>query len=882
MPLPKAYDPKGVEDRWYRFWEEKNYLRGHVNPDKPPYAIVIPPPNVTGELHMGHALNNIMQDIMIRYKRMDGYEACWFPGTDHAGIATQNVVERELAKEGLTRHDLGRERFLERVWEWKERYGHRIREQLKALGCSCDWERERFTLDEGLSEAVLEVFIRLYEEGLIYRGERIINWCPRCQTALSDIEVEHEETQGTLYYIKYPLEGSDGALVIATTRPETMLADTAVAVHPQDERYKHLIGKTAVLPLIGRRLPIIADEAVDPKFGTGALKVTPGHDATDFEIGQRHGLKIINIFESDASTNENAGAYKGLERFVCRSRVIEDLKREGLLVKEEPYTHAVGHCQRCLTAIEPIVSKQWFVRMEELAKPAIEVVKRGEIVFIPERWTKIYFDWMENIKDWCISRQLWWGHRIPAWHCRGCGGVTVSREEPQVCSQCSSSDIYQDEDVLDTWFSSALWPFSIMGWPKETPELKYFYPTALLVTGPDIIFFWVARMIMMGLHFIGQIPFRAVLFNPIVKDEKGRRMSKSLGTGIDPLEMKEQYGMDALRFTLASSMTKGQDLKLSLDDVEGARKFLNKIWNATRFALMNLEGFSPEGLSLKDLPLKLEDRWMLSRLARTIDTVRNHLDGYDFNVVGETLYEFFWHEFCDWYLELIKRRLSGEDALDERIAQYVLHLTLKEVLKLLHPLVPFITEELWQKLPTRDTESVMIAPFPCAEPEWVDEEAERAMETLQELISAVRTIRSELHVPPELRVRILIRTENPRIEQLILEHERFFRDLARVEGLAVGSTVERPRHAPRKVLEYAEIFMPLEGLIDLDWQRELLARELEEVRRELEGTRRRLEDAEFLKKAPEEIVRKEKERSQELSARVERLEQNLELLETGS
>jgi len=880
MQLPKAYDHKGVEERWYKFWEENGYLRGRVNPDKPAYAIVIPPPNVTGELHMGHALNNTLQDIMIRYKRMDGYEACWFPGTDHAGIATQNVVERELAKEGLTRQDLGRERFLERVWQWKERYGHRIREQLKALGCSCDWERERFTLDEGLSQAVLEVFIRLYEEGLIYRGERIINWCPRCQTALSDIEVEHKESEGKLYYIKYPLEGSEEALVIATTRPETMLADTAVAVHPEDERYKHLIGKAAVLPLMGRRLPIVADEAVDPSFGTGALKVTPGHDATDFEIGQRHGLEMINIFNPDATTNENAGAYKGLERSACRTRVVEDLKRQELLVKEEPYTHSLGRCQRCHTTIEPLISKQWFVRMEELARPAIEAVRSGKIKFIPERWTKIYFDWMENIRDWCISRQLWWGHRIPAWHCRSCGEITVSREEPKACSKCSSTDIYQDEDVLDTWFSSALWPFSVMGWPKETPELRYFYPTALLVTGPDIIFFWVARMIMMGLHFMGEIPFKAVLFNPIVKDEKGRRMSKSLGTGIDPLEMKEQYGMDALRFTLASSMTKGQDLVLSLDDVEGARKFLNKIWNATRFALMNLEGFSPDGRP-RELPLKLEDRWMLSRLAHTIETIRTHLDSYDFNVVGETLYEFFWHQFCDWYLELIKRRLGGEDPQDKRAAQYVLYLTLKETLKLLHPLIPFITEELWQKLPAREAESIMIAPFPSFDESWLDGEAERSMGVLQELISAIRMVRSELHVPPELKVRVLIRTEEGEIERLALEHERFFRDLARVDALEVGASIERPKAAPRSVLEYAEVFMPLEGLVDLDKQREILVRELREARSELEGSLRRLEDTEFLKKAPEEIVRREKERYRELSAKVERLEENLKLLETG-
>jgi valyl-tRNA synthetase len=904
MTLPKAYDPKGVEDRWYSFWEERGYLHGRVRPEKPSYSIVIPPPNVTGELHMGHALNNILQDVMIRYKRMDGYEACWFPGTDHASIAVHVLIERGLHSRELddllqqigysvpaddrplTRHDLGREVFIRLGWAWREKYGDRIRKQLKALGCSCDWERERFTLDEGFSRAVLEVFVRLYNEGSIYRGERLINWCPRCQTALSDLEVEYEELEGTLYHIKYPVEGSDEALVIATTRPETMLADTAVAVHPEDERYKRFVGKHVILPLMGRKIPIIADEAVDPEFGTGALKVTPGHDPTDFEIGERRGLEIISIFHPDGTCNENAGRYQGLDRFECRGRVVEDLKREGLLLKEEPYVHSVGHCQRCHTVVEPMISKQWFMRMRGLAAPAIEAVRSGIINFVPERWEKIYFNWMENIRDWCISRQLWWGHRIPAWHCRDCEGITVQLNEPEKCAHCGSADIHQDEDILDTWFSSALWPFGIMGWPEETEELHYFYPTSLLSTGPDIIFFWVARMIMMGLHFLGEIPFRDVYFHPIIVDERGQKMSKSKGNVIDPLEMKERFGIDALRFTLLSFVTKGQEMRLSIGDIEGSRKFLNKIWNATRFALMNLEDFRPQGpeLDLREPLERLEDRWMLSRLTRVIEGVRAHLESYDFNVAAKALYEFTWHELCDWYLELIKPRLLGQDPRDQQAAQHVLALALRETLKLLHPLVPFLTEELWQKLPEalRDAESAMIAPFPRPHESWLDEDAEREMGILQELITAIRTIRSEMRVPPGVRPDVIIRTENPEIERLCLNHERFFLDLARVERLVIGPSVERPKSAPRKVLDYAEVFVPLEGLIDLDAQRKRLERELEDARRELERIRRRLDNEEFLAKAPQEIIEKEKTRDVELRAMIERLEENLSLMGAGS
>ncbi|MBI1729115.1 valine--tRNA ligase [Candidatus Acetothermia bacterium] len=881
MELPKSYDPKGVEDSRYQVWLGKRYFHGDVNSKREPFSVVIPPPNVTGELHFGHALVNTLQDIMIRYKRMDGYEACWLPGTDHAGIATQNVVERELRKEGLTRQDLGREKFIERVWAWKEKYGNRIRVQLQSLGCSCDWERERFTLDDGLSKAVIEVFVRLYEEGFIYQGERLINWCPRCHTALSDIEVNHEEKESALYYIQYPVKDSNESLVIATTRPETMLADTSVAVHPKDKRYKKLIGKHVVLPLTGRLIPIIADDAVDQEFGTGALKVTPGHDFADFDIAQRHQLEIINIYNPDCTTNENAGIYKNTDRFEVRKRVLSDLQAQGLLIKEEPYRQSVGHCQRCHTVVEPLLSKQWFVKMRDLAKPAIQVVRNGEIEFVPERWQKIYFDWMENIKDWCISRQLWWGHRIPAWRCDDCGGITVSREAPKRCSKCNSSKIQQDEDVLDTWFSSGLWPFSIMGWPQETPELKNFFPTSLLVTGPDIIFFWVARMIFFGLHFVGEIPFKRVLFNPIVKDDQGRRMSKSLGTGVDFLELKDEFGMDSVRFTLASSMTKGQDLKLSVQDVEGARKFLNKIWNATRFALMNLEDYDPKCIDPEKLEFELEDRWMLSRLNHAIKVVRDSFESFDFNIAATALYEFFWHDLCDWYLELIKSRITrGEPS--KAAAQYVLQLTLRESLKLLHPIIPFLTDELWQKLPETDAESAMIAPFPTTQKRWANEDAEHEMGILQELIGAIRTIRSELNVPPNKQTHVHIQTENAQIEKLCKMHKSFFTELARVEQLEIGAHVKRPDKAPRKVFDYAEVFVPVEGLIDVDQMTASLSKERQAVLRELQNIESRLGSTEFLKKAPAEIVERERDKLKDLTLKAERLNDNLELLGANS
>jgi valyl-tRNA synthetase len=873
--IPKAYDPARVEGKWYRFWEERGYFKCEISRDKKPFAIVIPPPNITGRLHIGHALNGTLQDILIRYKRMDGYAACWFPGIDHAGIATQNVVERELAKEGKSRFDLGREAFVKRLWEWKEKYGNEIIEQFKTLGASCDWARLRFTLDEGLSRAVREVFVRLYEEGYIYRGERLINWCPRCRTALSDIEVKHEEQQDKLYYIKYPLVDG-GSITVATTRPETMFGDTAVAVHPEDERYKGLVGKWALLPLLKRRLPIIADPAVEPGFGTGAVKITPAHDPTDFEIGERHKLGRINIFNGDATLNENAGPYAGLERYQARTRVLEDLRKEGLLERVEDYTHAVGHCDRCGTAIEPLISTQWFVEMEELAKPAIEAVRSGRIALIPKGWEKVYFDWLENIRDWCISRQLWWGHRIPAWYCRDCNEVTVSREVPKECVACGSKDLYQDEDVLDTWFSSALWPFSVMGWPERTPELEYFYPTDVLSTAPEILFFWVARMIIMGLHFMGEIPFREVLLHPTVRDERGRRMSKSLGTGVDPLELQEKYGMDALRFTLAASFSRGQEMRLSMRDLEGYRKFLNKIWNAARLALMNLEGFEPRGFAQE--ALELPDRWLLSRLAGQIAELRKNLDNYDFNLAAEGLYHFVWHDFCDWYLEMVKPRLYGEDQAKKRTAQEVLYYALVAILKMLHPFIPYITEEIWQLLPYKEAESVMIAPFPKAERAWLDPEVERKMAILQELISAVRTIRSEMNVPPQAPARAIIRAEDQGIKELVEANRLFFRELAGVQEFEVGPDLPRPEAAPRVILEGAEVFVPLEGLIDIAKERARLERELLEVEGELAASLRKLEDERFLKRAPQEIIEKERAKAEEFRVRADRLRKNLQVL----
>ncbi len=870
MELSKRYQPSEVEGKLYHFWEEGDFFHAEIGKKNAKrFSMVIPPPNITSAMHIGNALQYTLHDIIIRYKRMDGYIVCWFPGMDHAGIATQNVVERALAKEGLTRHDLGREAFVKRVWEWKDQYGGHIQKQMRALGTSPDWRRERFTLDPGLSRAVREVFVRLYEEGKIYRGERMINWCPRCETALSDIEVEHHEVVGSLYYVRYTLRGG-GHVVIATTRPETMLGDTGVAVNPHDKRYQHLIGKTAILPLLDRDLPIVGAEEVDPEFGTGVLKITPAHDPIDFEIGKRNRFASINILRSDGTINENGGPFAGMSREEAQEAIVQALREKGLLEKVVPYPHAVGHCQRCDTMVEPLISKQWFMKMEELAAPAIEAVRSDKVEFVPKRWKRLYFDWMENIKDWCISRQLWWGHQIPVWYCNDCNEMIVSRETPTTCSACGGTNLRQDSDVLDTWFSSALFPFSVMGWPDKTPELEYFYPTSLLITGFDIIFFWVARMIMMGLHFMGEVPFRQVYFTPLVEDEHGMKMSSSRGNIIDPLEVKESYGMDALRFTLAQSSSKGRGMRVAMRDIEASRNFLNKVWNMSRFILLNLDDERPP---LPSKVSELEDRFILSRLAATVDDVRENLDAYNFNLAIEGLYAFIWHDFCDWYLELAKVRLnSGE----ERAAKGILYHVLKEILKLLHPFVPFISEEIWQTL-NEEPESICIAPFP--QPGARDPEAEEDMESFREVVGAVRTIRAELNVPQSARLTVLVKTSSRKLTNLIREKTEALNALTNVEAWQVGEDLSAPAGSARQVLADADLFVPLAEWIDIEVERARLRKELTQVEADLKKVEKNLGNAAFLKRAPRPVVEKEESKREEFVAKKKRLQANLAALE---
>jgi len=872
MALPKRYEPEKVEDRIYEYWEESGYFRAEVNDDREPFSMAIPPPNVTSELHVGHALQFTLHDIVIRYKRMEGKEACWFPGMDHAGIATQNVVEKHLAREDKTRHDLGREKFVDRVWEWKEEYGGKIKDQLKALGASPDWSRERFTLDEGLSNAVREAFVRLYEEGYIYRDKYIINWCPRCSTALSDIEVEHEEEQGKLYWIRYQLKDSDDYLTVATTRPETMLGDTALAIHPEDERSDELAGRKAVLPLVGREMPIVEDDVVDPDFGSGIVKVTPAHDPTDFDIGETHGLEVISVID-DAAEISFEGKYHGMDRYEARDKIVRDLDDAGYLEEVEDYEHSVGHCQRCNTVVEPSVSEQWFVEMEDLAEPAIEAVREDEVELIPDRWKKVYFEWMENIQDWCISRQLWWGHRIPAWHCEDCGEIVVSRDEPGQCSSCGSSELTQETDVLDTWFSSALWPFSVMGWPEETEDLDYFFPTDLLITGFDIIFFWVARMIMTSLHFMDEVPFDQVLLTPLVLDENGEKMSSSKGNILDPLELKEDYGADSVRFAMASSTTKGRGMKLSEGEIEDKRNFLNKLWNAARFALPHVD--EDKGLPPID-EMELEDRWILSRYARTVNEVKEDLEDYSFKAATKKLYSFVWNDFCDWYLELIKPRLYSDEG-DETVTR-VLGYTFRGTLTVLHPFIPFITEEIWDKL-SGNPEPIMLRDFPSPADEMLNEAEEEKLAALQEMIKAIRNVRGEMNIQTGQDIKVLIDTEDEELGRLAKENLTYFSELARVEELTVGSDLERPDNSARRILENAEVLVPLSGLIDIDKERERIKGELSDVEDDLNATLRKLNNEDFLKKAPEEVVAKEKEKKDEFLQRKERLETNLAALE---
>ena len=867
--LPSAYDPKQTEEKWYDYWMKGGFFQAGKDPSKPPFTIVIPPPNVTGNLHIGHALNNTLQDILIRWKRMQGYDVLWLPGMDHAGIATQSRVEAKLREEGISRHDLGREKFLERVWEWKEHYAGVIREQWKKMGLSLDYSRERFTMDEGLSRAVREVFVRLYEKGLIYRGKYIINWDPEARTALSDIEVIHKEVQGKLYHLRYPLKDGSGYIQIATTRPETMLADTAVAVHPEDDRYKHLVGKTVILPIIGREIPIVADEYVDPEFGSGALKVTPAHDPNDFEIGMRHNLPQVLVMDEEGRMNENAGPYKGLDRFECRKRIVKDLEEAGVLVKVEDHVHSVGHSERSGAVVEPILSTQWFVRMKPLAERAIAHTKSGEGVrFVPERFEKIYLHWIENVRDWCISRQLWWGHRIPAWHCGDCGEITVSRETPERCSHCGSTSLEQDPDVLDTWFSSALWPFSTMGWPEETEDLRRYYPTDVLVTGYDIIYFWVARMIFTALEFTGQKPFKEVLITGIVRDADGRKMSKSLGNGVDPLEVIEKYGTDAMRFMLSTGCTPGNDQRFRWERVESARNFANKIWNASRFALMHLAEAREEDLALSG-PFSVSDRWILHRLNETIAEVTRHLNRYDFGEAGRVLYHFIWDEFCDWYIEFSKLSLYGEDEEAKRVTRAVLCHVLDRSLRLLHPFMPFITEEIWQKLPGTGP-SISVAEWPVADESLQAPDAVKEMRILIDVIRSVRNIRSEMEIPPKRKITLLIRTE-PEVHAAIRDNESAICRLCGAEKVTAGPDVTRPDKAMTAVVSGAEVFLPLEGMIDIEETIARLEKELKKLDYEVERVEKKLSNPGFVQKAPAHIVEGERRKGEEYRERREKV-----------
>ncbi len=881
MNIPKVYRPQQVEERWYRYWVEQGYFNAEVRPDKAPYTIVIPPPNVTAALHMGHAFNNTIQDILIRYKRKQGYEALYLPGTDHAGIATQNVVEKELRKENLTRHDLGREKFVQRVWQWKEKYGNTIINQLKKMGCSCDWRRERFTMDSAYSYAVREVFIRLYRKGWIYRGKYIINWCPRCSTALSDEEVEHRQVDGHLWHVKYPLKDGSGHVVVATTRPETMLGDTAVAVHPDDERYQPFIGKTLVLPLMNREIPIVADPQVDPEFGTGAVKVTPAHDPNDFQIAQRHQLPAITIMDEAGVLNENAGDFKGLDRFVGRKRVVEALEEQGFLVKVEKHVHNVGHCHRCGTVVEPYLSEQWFVRMKEMARRAMDVVKEGKIQFHPaERWLKTYYNWLENVRDWCISRQLWWGHRIPVFYCDACGHQMVDHHMPSRCEKCSSTRLHQDEDVLDTWFSSWLWPFATLGWPEQTPELQYFYPTNTLVTGPDIIFFWVARMIMSGLEFMGEIPFRDVYLNGIVRDAQGRKMSKSLGNGIDPLDIIETYSADAMRFTLIMLSSEGQDINLAESHFEMGRNFSNKIWNAYRFLAMNLDQETGhQYLQYRD-HFQLADRWILSRLNHAVKTVASHLDQFRIHDSLEVVYHFFWDEFCDWYLELIKLRLyQNEDPVEKSTARSVAVHVMKTAMQLLHPYMPFITEEIWQRLKRPEEASVVVSEWPRPVPELHDPMAEHDMAFLQQVIGQVRAIRAEMNVPPQAKATLLYRASSEHQASLLESHRDYILQMARLESVSRLRPDHDLHSTASAVVEGVELFVPLADLIDLEVERRRLDREIERLMKQIEASRRKLSNEDFLQKAPAQVVQMEKEKLQNLSEKLVKLQKNRKRLD---
>ena len=872
--LPKVYEPQEVESRIYETWEKNGCFRGHRDPKKKPFTIVMPPPNVTGQLHMGHAMDSTLQDILIRFKRMQGYAALWVPGTDHAGIATQIKVEEELrTKEGLTRYDLGREKFLERVWDWKRQYGGRIVQQQKKLGASCDWDRARFTMDEGCSKAVRETFCELYEKGLIYKGSRIINWCPHCVTALSDAEVEYQDKPGHLWHMRYPLTDGSGYLVVATTRPETMMGDTGVAVNPNDERYKHLVGKTCILPLMDREIPIVADEYVEMDFGTGCVKMTPAHDPNDFEVGLRHNLDTIRVLDDNGKVNANGGKYEGMDRYEARKAVVADLEALGLMEKIEDYSHNVGTCYRCHNDVEPIISAQWFVKMKPLAEAAIKVVEDGETRFVPDRFAKTYLNWMENVHDWCISRQLWWGHQIPVWYCDDCGHMTVTRDDPDCCEKCGSRKIHRDPDVLDTWFSSALWPFSTLGWPEKTEDLDYFYPTDVLVTGYDIIFFWVARMIFSACEHTGKPPFHTVFIHGLVRDDKGRKMSKSLGNGIDPLEMADQYGADALRFNLITGNSPGNDMRFYTERCEAMRNFANKIWNASRFLMMNLT------IDRCELPgrLELEDKWILSKLNSVIPEVTENMERYELGVAAQKVYDFIWDSYCDWYIELTKTRLQGEDEDSKLRAQQVLCYVLTETLKLLHPFMPFITEEIWQALP-HSGDYLMLQQWPQHRAELDFPEEEKAMELIMDAIRGVRARRAEMNVPPSKKAQLTVSTlERAVFEQGIpfLKRLAYASDVT-VEGVAdAGSDDAMTAQGMVTVTTHAaRLFMPLAELVDLEKEKARIEKELKKNRAELDKLEAKLGNPGFVNKAPAHVVEAEQDRAEKLRALLAKLEES--------
>lgn len=855
--IAKQYDPGQVEDRLYTKWMEEGYFHAVPDSSKKPYTIVIPPPNITGQLHMGHALDNTLQDILIRTKRMQGFSALWLPGTDHASIATEAKIVDAMAKEGITKEMLGREKFLERAWEWKKVYGGRIVEQLKKLGSSCDWERERFTMDEGLSRAVQEVFLKLYDKGLIYKGERITNWCPKCNTSISDIEVEYEEQAGHFWHIKYPVKDSGEFVTVATTRPETMLGDTAVAVNPEDERYAHLVGKTLVLPLVNKEIPVIADSYVDKEFGTGCVKITPAHDPNDYEVGLRHNLPQIRVMDDNAIMNDNAGQYKGLDRYEARKKMVEDLEKLGLLVKIEGHTHNVGTCQRCRTVVEPLISKQWYVRMKPLAEPALEVVRNGTIKFVPERFSKIYFNWMENIQDWCISRQLWWGHRIPAYYCQECGHMMVTGTDPDVCPKCGSTRIEQDPDTLDTWFSSALWPFSTLGWPEQTEDLKYFYPTDVLVTGYDIIFFWVARMIFSGMEHMKQEPFKYVFIHGIVRDPQGRKMSKSLGNGIDPLEVISQYGTDALRFALTIGNSPGNDLRFSAEKVEASRNFANKVWNASRFVLMNFDENLDFGRVDKN-KFTIADKWILSRINTVTKEVTENIDKFELGLGLQKVYDFIWEEFCDWYIEMVKPRLYDRESEGRLEAQYVLNFVLGNAMKLLHPYMPFITEEIYTHL-VNDGRSIMISEWPVYDDELNFADDEAKMNIIMDAIRSTRNIRAEMNVPPSRKAKMIFVSAGETERATLLEGTSFFQRLAGASEVNVqADKAGIPADAVGTFIAGAEIFIPLDELIDIEKEIERLNKEKANLEGELKRVEGKLNNEGFVAKAPPKVIEEEK------------------------